>query len=50
MLLTLAAVFAILWLLGFTAFHVTTGAIHILLAMALIAVAVQFFQSRKRTV
>ncbi len=50
MLLTIAAVLAILWLLGFTAFHVTTGALHILIVVALIVAAVHFFQSRGRAV
>ena len=49
MLLTIAAVLAILWLLGFTAFHVTTGAIHIVLLVAVIVAIVHFVQARGRT-
>jgi hypothetical protein len=30
----LAVVFFVLWLLGFAAFHVTTGLIHVLLVLA----------------
>ena len=36
MLLILAIVLLVLWLLGFVAFHVTTGLIHIALVIALI--------------
>ncbi len=49
MLLTIAAVLAILWLLGFTAFHVTTGAIHILIVVAVVVAIVHFVQGRRRT-
>lgn len=49
MLLTIAAVLAILWLLGFTAFHVTTGAIHIVLLIAVVVAIVHFVQGRGRT-
>src|SRR3954447_4405600 len=37
-LLVVAAVLAVLWLLGFVAFHVTAFAIHLLLIAAVIAV------------
>ena len=36
MLLLLAIILLIAWLLGFVAFHVAAGAIHILLAVAVI--------------
>jgi hypothetical protein len=42
MLLTLAVVLAVLWLLGFTAFHITSFAIHLLLIAAVIAAIVHF--------
>jgi Family of unknown function (DUF5670) len=48
MLLTIAAVLAILWLLGFTAFHVTTGALHILIVIAVAVAIVHFVQARGR--
>ena len=48
MLLTIAAVLAILWLLGFTAFHVTTGALHIIIVVAVIVAIVHFVQARGR--
>jgi hypothetical protein len=41
LLWAVAVVFFVLWLLGFTAFHVTSGLIHILLVLALIAVLVR---------
>ena len=49
MLLTIAAVLAILWLLGFTAFHVTAGALHILIVVAVVVAIVHFVQGRGRT-
>jgi hypothetical protein len=33
-----AVVFFVLWMLGFAAFHVTSGFVHILLVLAVIAV------------
>jgi len=36
--------------LGFLAFHVTTGTIHILLVLALIFVVMHFFRGRGATV
>lgn len=41
-LLVIAAVLAVLWLLGFVAFHVTAFAIHLLLIAAVIAVIAYF--------
>ena len=46
MLAIIAAVLLVAWLLGFTAFHVTTGFIHILLVLAIIAVVMHFFRGR----
>ena len=37
MLLILAAILGIAWLLGFTVFHVASGAIHLLIVLAVIA-------------
>jgi hypothetical protein len=47
MLLALAAVIAIAWLLGFTVFHVASGAIHILLIVAVVVMIVHFIQGRR---
>jgi hypothetical protein len=46
MLAIIAAVFLVLWLLGFTAFHVTSGFIHILLVLAVISILFHFFRGR----
>jgi hypothetical protein len=46
MLLTIAAILVILWLLGFAAFHVAGGLIHILLIIAIIVVIVHFIRGR----
>jgi Flp pilus assembly protein TadB len=42
----IAAILIVLWLLGFVAFHVTTGLIHIVLAIALILFLLHFFRGR----
>ncbi|HEU4961630.1 MAG TPA: lmo0937 family membrane protein [Sphingomonas sp.] len=46
MLLTIAAILIILWLLGFLAFHVAGGLIHILLIIAIIVIIVHFVRGR----
>jgi membrane-bound ClpP family serine protease len=46
----IGTVLVVLWLLGFLAFHVTTGAIHILLVLGIILVAMHFFRGRSATV
>jgi hypothetical protein len=46
MLLALAIILAVAWLLGFTVFHVASGAIHLLIALAVIALIVYFVQGR----
>lgn len=38
MFLTLAIVLAVAWLVGFTLFHVTSTAIHLLIVLALLSV------------
>ncbi|HLK35498.1 MAG TPA: lmo0937 family membrane protein [Polyangiaceae bacterium] len=38
LLWVVAVVFFVLWMLGFAAFHVTSGFIHLLLVVALVAV------------
>jgi hypothetical protein len=50
MLAAIGAVLLVLWLLGFLAFHVTTGAVHILLVLAVIFVVMHFFRGRSATV
>jgi hypothetical protein len=47
MLLTIAAILVILWLLGFFAFHVAGGLIHIILVIAVIVVIVHFVTGRR---
>jgi hypothetical protein len=37
----------VLWLLGFLAFHVTSGLIHILLVLAIIVGLIQLFTGRR---
>jgi hypothetical protein len=46
MLATIAAVLLVLWLLGFFAFHVTSGLIHIVLVVALIVFVLHFLRGR----
>jgi hypothetical protein len=46
MFLTLAIVLAVLWGLGWFAFHVAGGLIHLLLIVALISVVVHFVRGR----
>jgi hypothetical protein len=43
----IAVVFFVLWILGFAAFHVTSGLIHVLLLLALVAIAVRLFSGRR---
>jgi hypothetical protein len=47
MLMTLAIVLLVLWALGFVAFHVSSGLIHILLVVALILFIVRLVQGRR---
>ncbi len=50
MLATIAAVLFILWLLGFFAFHVTSGLIHILLVIGLIMIVMHFVSGSRTAV
>ena len=50
MLITLAIILFILWLLGFVAFHVTSGLIHLLLVLALIVIVVRLITGRRPVV
>lgn len=47
MLYTIAVILLVLWLLGFLAFHVAGGLIHILLVLAIIVVLIQLFTGRR---
>ncbi len=46
MLATIAVVLIILWLLGFFAFHVSTGLIHVVLVVGLIVLVLHFLRGR----
>ncbi len=46
MFLTLFVVLLVMWLLGFFAFHVAGGLIHLLLIVALISLVLHFFRGR----
>jgi hypothetical protein len=46
MFMTLFVVLLILWLLGFFAFHVAGGLIHLLLIIAVISLVIHFFRGR----
>ena len=46
MLLALALILLVLWALGFFAFHVAGGLIHILLVVAVIVIIVNFVRGR----
>ena len=45
-LATIAAVLIILWLLGFCAFHVSTGLIHLALVVGVIVLVLHFMRGR----
>lgn len=48
MILTIAVILFILWLLGFVAFHIAGGFIHILIVLAIIAVIWHLLAGRRR--
>lgn len=47
MLYTIAVILVILWALGFLAFHVGGGLIHLLLIIAVVVVLVRIIQGRR---
>ncbi len=49
MLLILAVILGIAWLLGFVVFHVASGAVHLLIILAVIAAIVHFVSGGRRT-
>ncbi|HUS05122.1 MAG TPA: lmo0937 family membrane protein [Bryobacteraceae bacterium] len=46
MFLTLFAILLVMWLLGFVAFHVAGGLIHLLLIVAVISLVLHFARGR----
>lgn len=48
MLWTIAVILVVLWLLGFVAFHVAGGLIHLLLLVAIVVIVVQLISGRRR--
>ena len=46
MLALIGLVLLVMWLLGFVAFHVTSGVIHVLLVLALISIIVHLLRGR----
>jgi len=47
MLAALALILIVLWLLGFLAFNVTSGMIHIALVVGLILIVMHFLRTRR---
>ena len=47
MLWTIVVVLLVLWVLGFVAFHVTSGLIHLLLVIAVVVMLVRIIQGRR---
>ena len=50
MLLLIAIVLFVLWILGFTAFHVAGGLIHLLLVFAVISIIWHLIAGRRATI
>jgi hypothetical protein len=50
MLGIIAAVLIVLWLLGFLAFHVSSGLIHVVLVIGIVMLLLHFFRGRSATV
>jgi Family of unknown function (DUF5670) len=49
MLAVVAAVLIVLWLLGFLAFHVSSGLVHVLLVIGIAMLLLHFFRGRSAT-
>ena len=47
MLLAIFGILLLLWLLGFTVFHVASGLIHLVLILAVVALVVHFVRGRR---
>jgi Family of unknown function (DUF5670) len=50
MFMTLFVVLLVAWLLGWVAFHVAGGLIHLLLIVAVISLIIHFMRGRRATV
>jgi uncharacterized protein DUF5670 len=50
MLLAIGVILLVLWALGFLAFHVAGGLIHLLIILAVISFIVHLFAGRRRVV
>jgi hypothetical protein len=50
MLGIIAAVLIVLWLLGFFAFHVSSGLIHVVLVIGIVILLLHFIRGRSATV
>jgi hypothetical protein len=48
MLMTVGIVLFVLWALGLFAFHLTTGFIHVLIVLAVIALVMHFLKGSRR--
>jgi hypothetical protein len=48
MLWIIAAILVVLWLLGFFAFHIAGGLIHLLLVVAVVVVVYNLFTGRRK--
>ncbi len=49
MLVALAIILALAWILGFTVFHVSSFAIHLLIVAAVVSVVAHLFRGRRLT-
>jgi hypothetical protein len=49
MLAVIAAVLIVLWMLGFFAFHVSAGVVHILLIIGIVMLVMHFLRGRSAT-
>jgi hypothetical protein len=47
MLMAIFAILLVMWLLGFTVFHVASGVIHLLLILAVISLVMHFVRGRR---
>ena len=50
MLAVIATLLIILWLLGFFAFHVSAGIVHVLLIIGIVMLALHFLRGRAATI
>jgi hypothetical protein len=50
MLALIAAVLIVLWLLGFFAFHVSAGIVHVLLIIGIVMLVLHFLRGRAATI